>query len=353
MDVSFSFFIYKLLLLLFPAAFREEYGEEMLSVFQETLNEARENGRFTVWKTLLVELIGLPSAAFQYQPAEFPYLRARNLDWDKPPTRREILAVLTVFMVPGTAILLNLPVELISISLIGLLVGVFVAGLARGFQRWSLPALGLGLSAFSFMYLFQWAADLVTPAMLTNLGILPHDESTRLILHAFWAGLMWFSLFALTFLVLGVLAVMRKFRILLVSIQHDWTIASYILYSGAIFTLLLTFNQYRYDKTFALASSLCLATGAWLYLKSPRPWQRTLSLLTGLTLATGAIAASQWPAENLAGWRQLVIWIPPGSERSFEVYRVLLDWGWMVLFLLAPYLIRLFPSQNKRAAAGS
>jgi hypothetical protein len=353
MDVSFSFHIYKLLLRLFPASFREEYGEEMLGIFQERVNEARKDGRFSLWKTLIAELTGLPKAAFQYQPVEFPNLRASGLDWNKPPTRRETWAVLAVFMVPGTAILLNLPVELISISLIGLLAGVFVAGLARGFQRWSLPALGLGLSAFSFMVLFQWAADLVTPAMLTNLGILPHDESTRLILHAFWAGLMWFSLFAMTFLVLGLLAVIRKFRILLVRIQHDWTIASYILYSGAIFTLLLTFNQYRYEKTFALASSLCLATGAWLYLKSPRPWQRTLSLLTGLTLASGAIAASQWSAENLADWRQLLIWIPPDSERSFEVYRVLLDWGWMVLFLLAPYLIRLIPSQNKRAAVGS
>lgn len=353
MGVSFSLQLYKVLLRLYPASFREDYGEEMLGVFQETINEARKDGRLAVLKTLLVELSSLPSSAIQYPSGESLNPGRQALGWDTPASRREIIAVLTVFMVPGTAILLNLPVELISISLIGLLVGVFVAGLVRGFQRWSLPALGLGLSAFSFMYLFQWAADLVTPAMLSRVGILPHDESTRLILHAFWAGLMWFSLFGLTFLVLGLLAVMRKFRILLVHIQQDWTIASYIFYSGAIFTLLLTFNQYRYEKAFALASSLCLATGAWLYLKSPRAWQRTLSLLTGLTLASGAIAASQWPAENLAGWRQLLIWIPPGSEQSFEVYRVLLDWGWMVLFLLAPILIRFIPFQGKRAAARS
>ena len=345
MNVSFSLYIYKALLRLYPVPFREEFGEEMQGIFQETITEAQDAGGIAVWNTLLAELCSLPRAAFQYRSAES---RLQTSDWDRPPTRKEILAVLGVFMAPGAAILFNLPVELMSISLIGLLVGVFVAGLARGFQRWSLPALGLGLSAFSFMVLFQWAADLVTPAMLANLIVLPHDESTRLILHAFWAGLMWFSLFTLIFLVLGLLALMRKFRVVLGRIQQDWTIASYILYSGAIFTLLLTFNQYRYEKTFALASSLCLATGAFLYLKSPRAWQRTLSLLTGLTLATGAIAASQWPAENLAGWRQLLVGLPLSSEQSFEVYRVLLDWGWMVLFLLAPNLIKLILNQGKR-----
>ena len=262
-----------------------------------------------------------------------------------------MLAVLAVFMLPGSAVLLNLPVELISVSLIGLLIGVILAGLGRGFSRWSLPALGLGLSALSFMVLFQWAADLVTPRMLVNLGILPHDESTRLILHAFWAGLMWLSLFALTFLALGALALVRRFRILVFRIRKDWTIASYILYSGAIFTLLLTFNQYRYEKTFAIASSLCLATGAWFYLRSPRPWQRTLSLLVGLTLATGSIAASQWPPDSLASWRQILVWVPPDSERIFEIQRLLLDWGWMVLFLLAPIVIRLIPGHHKPAAS--
>ena len=303
-------------------------------------------------KILASEFTGLPGAALRYRLTGEGPQGKRVSDWDMPPNRREVMAVLAVFLLPGSAVLLNLPVELISIGLIGLLIGVILAGLARGFQRWSLPALGLGLSAFSFMVLFQWAADLVTPGMLARLGFLPHDESTRLILHAFWAGLMWLSLFALTFLVLGLLALVRKFRVLFVRIRHDWTIASYILYSGAIFTLLLTFNQYRYEKTFAIASSLCLATGAWFYLRSPRQWQRTLSLLIGLTLATGSIAFSQWSSNSLAGWRQMLVWIPTGNERLFEIHRVLLDWGWMVLFLLAPITIKFLPGSKKQAIPG-
>ncbi len=351
MNIQTSSLIYQLLLKLYPAPIREEFGEEMLDVFQEAVCEAQGEGNLAVWKVFLTELGSLPKAALQYRFGAIDSHRKQNTDWETPPNRREALAVLAVFMLPGSAILLNLPVEWISICLIGLLAGVIVAGLARGFQRWSLPVLGLGLSAFSFMYLFQWVADLVTPGMLANLGILPHDESTRLILHGFWAGLMWFSLFAVTFLVIGLLALVRKFRILLIRIRHDWTIASYILYSGAIFTLLLTFNQYRYEKPFALASSLCLATGAWFYLRSPHQWQRTVSLLFGLTLATAAMAASQWPADSLASWRQVFIWLPTSSERLFEVHRVLLDWGWMVLFLFAPVLIRLIPGRRKQIAA--
>jgi len=351
MSLNICYQTYQLLLHLYPASFREEYGEEMLSIFQEAIDEARLLGGLAVWKVLAAELSSLPGAAIRYHFGDGSIKIKRTNDWEMPPNRREVLVALAVFMLPGSAILLNLPVELISISLIGLLAGVLLTGLVRGFQRWSLPALGLGLSAFSFMYLFQWAADLVTPGMLANLGILPHDESTRLILHGFWAGLMWLSLFALTFLALGLLALVRKFRILIVRIRQDWTIASYILYSGAIFTLLLTFNQYRYEKSYAVASSLCLATGAWFYLRSRRWWQRTLSLLTGLTLATGSIAASQWPADSLASWRQILIWFPSGGERLFEIHRVLLDWGWMVLFLLAPIMIRLIPGRGKQTAA--
>ncbi len=173
-------------------------------------------------------------------------------------------------------------------------------------------------------------------------------QSTRLLLHAFWAGLMWFSLFGFTFIVLGVLSLARRFRLLLLNIWQDWTLASYILYSGAIFTLVITFDQYRYEKTYALASTLCLATGAWLYLRSARQWQRTLALLAGMTLAMGAIAASQWPAANLADWRQIFSRVPSGGERSFEAHRVLLDWVWMMLFLLAPVVLKFIPAPGKR-----
>lgn len=351
MQTRFSLTLYRILLFLFPVAFRSEYAEEMQAIFAEALDDARAKGRWALFQTALVELSGLLGAALRQEMPPTPRPAEQTGIWIGPPSRRELILVLAVFVLPGVSVWFNLPVEILSVVVGVLLAGVILTGLLRGFQRWTLPAFGLGISAFSFIFLFQWAADLVTPAMLSDLGIVPQDESTRLLLHAFWAGLMWFSLFALTFMVLGVLALVRRFRMLLVNVWQDWTLASYILYSGAIFTLLVTFDQYRYEKTYALASTLCLATGAWLYLRSARQWQRTLALFTGMTLAMGAVAASQWTAATLADWRNLFSWYPSGGEHGFEAHRVLLDWLWMVLFLLAPILLKFIPHPGKRTRA--
>lgn len=45
MDLSFTHQIYRLILRLYPASFREAYGEEMLGVFQEALDEAKTPGK--------------------------------------------------------------------------------------------------------------------------------------------------------------------------------------------------------------------------------------------------------------------------------------------------------------------
>jgi len=351
MQTGLCFSLYRIFLLMFPADFRAEYAEEMQAIFTEALDEARHKGQLALIRLTLGELGGLLNAALRQQPPPLPHSAEKPEIWVGPPSRQELLLVFAIFVLPGLSIWFNLPVEALSVFLGIMLVGVFVAALLKGFQRWTLPAIGLGISAFSFIFLFQWAADLVTPAMLSDLGIIPKDESTRLLLHAFWAGLMWFSLFGFTFMILGVLSLVRRFRMQLVSIWQDWTLASYILYSGAVFTLMITFDQYRYEKAYALASTLCLATGAWLYLRSARQWQRTLALLTGMTLAMGAIAASQWPAANLAEWRNLFSWSPSSSESGFEAHRVLLDWAWMTLILLAPILLKLIPRTGKRTGA--
>jgi hypothetical protein len=160
---------------------------------------------------------------------------------------------------------------------------------------------------------------------------------------------MWLSLFVCTFLVLGLLAVLHKFRPLLDRIRQDWTLASYILYSGTLFTLLLAFDQYRYEASSTITISLCLGTGAWFYLRSPYPWQRTLALLAGLTLAMWTAITGQWPAffQDGQGWLQ---WQVYASEGWFEARRAVFLWGWMVVVILAPALLRWIPAYGKRAS---
>jgi hypothetical protein len=262
------------------------------------------------------------------------------------------LIALGVFGLPAFGIFLNAAPDGsagILLAFIGaLLLAAFLAGLAMGFPRWSLPYLGLALSAVSFYLVFQQAADLVAPSILFRLGNIPQDKNTGLLLQALWAGMMWLSLFVLTFLAIGLLSLLRRFRPLLARIRQDWTLASFILYSGTLFTLLLTLDQRRIQEPATLASGLCLATGAWLYLRSPRRWQRALALLAGLTLAMWTAIASQWSANFIQDWGAWLQWQPLASERWSGAYRGIFEWGWMVLALLAPALLKLFPEPGKQ-----
>lgn len=345
--------VFHSLLQLYPPDFRTEYGDEMLEVILDSIRGASTDGKFgqagRVWREIKDLAVGAICLRFKgWQPGG-----GNPAAWEGPPSRREMLVALSIFALPATSILLNLPINVSSGWLAALLAGVFIAGLLRGFPRWSLPLLGLGLSAFSFTFIFQRLADFIAPGMLSELGLAPQDESTRLLLHAFWAGLMWFTLFAMTALTLGLLALVGRFRALIGRVWQDWTLASYILYSGALFTLVLTFGQYRYEKAHAFASTVCLATGALLYLLSTRPWQRTLSLLTGLTLAVCIAIAGQWPVGLHPDWRTLLLATSAGNETWFEIRRTILEWGWMILFLLAPGLLRLLPAPHRRTPSPS
>jgi hypothetical protein len=336
------------ILQLYPPDFRDEYGEEMLEVFLETLEGASDKGAFAKTTLFLREIKDLTGGALGLRINGWQPGNRNPAAWEGPPSRQEILIALTIFALPGASILLNLPINISSGWLAALLAGVFIAGLLKGFPRWSLPILGLSLSAFSFTFIFQRLADFIAPSMLAQIGLVPQDESTRLLLHAFWAGLMWFTLFGLTALTLGLLALIGRFRLLIKRVWQDWTLASYILYSGALFTLVLTFGQYRYERAHAFASTLCLATGALLYLLSRRPWQRSLSLIAGLTLAVCVAVAGQVPANLHPDWMTVLGLSSAGSEAWFEIRRAVLEWGWMTIFLLAPGLLRLLPRASTR-----
>lgn len=336
--------LYRSLLLLFPSRFRNEFGEEMEMAFEESLSEAKIRGGL-VW-TLLNELSGLPQAAIR-QHLRHP--DEPSPDWEGPPSPAETLLTLAAFLLPLAGYFIRFDGraanQQILTGIAGILGLALLAGSAKGFPRWSLPFLGLALSTTSFFFVFQNNADRMAPAFIARLGLWPQNESTALLLEAGWAGLMWLSLFALTFLALGILALLKKFHPLIERIRKDWTLASFTLYSGTLVTLLLAEEGAGREPTFILASTLCLAVGAWMYLCSPRPWLRSLALLTGLTLALWTAIASQRPF-LLA--QEIGAWIPLGGGR-FEPRQAFLLWLGVSLAILAPALLRLIPRAVRRS----
>src|SRR5262245_48917180 len=49
--------VYRLLLYLYPASFRADYGEEMAAIFQSQLRAARGAARLTLWSAVLHEVV--------------------------------------------------------------------------------------------------------------------------------------------------------------------------------------------------------------------------------------------------------------------------------------------------------
>ena len=345
--------LYRALLQMYPRGFRAEFGWEMQQVFSEALEGAAGRGLFPHANALFREYLDLPLNALR----QHLKLTSDTVAWRSRPSRGEILVALMFFIIPSIYIFLNTnsgqPAYLI-LMLIGVAIFVIiVAGFLKGFPRWSMPYLGLALSLISFLIVFQWVTDFISPKMMVQLGPIPIDESSRLILQAFWAGLLWLSLMIFTLLVFGSLALVRMFKPLLESIREDWTLVSYILYYGATFTLFLAYDLYRGHQTFVLASAICLGCGAWFYLHAEKSWQRILALICGLSLAMLAAMAARWsflPDRNALSSPLAMIIDPihwPGAIWSP------FDWAWIVLILIAPVLLRLLEKGSWRHALKS
>jgi hypothetical protein len=348
--------LYSFFLRLYPADFQQEFAEEMQWVFSQSISEAVEQGLLERSRTIAREIYGAIWGAVRQnleQSAVRRFFRPAGVPgWEGAPGRGEVLLTLMLFLLPALGLMrrealaaLNGPLAIIAA---GLVTGALLTGLSRGLPRWSLPYLGIALSTISFFVIFDWQADLLSPMAMEKLNLFPQSSSMRLVFQALWAGMMWLELFLLTFLTLGLLALLRRFRPFLHRLRQDWTLGSYILYSGALTLLTLSFMQHQSIKLFAAGSILCLAAGAWLYLYSPRAWQRWLTLITGLTLSMLMAVAGNWPVVplNLSPvWQN---WPAVGSPFWSRTQAMLVEWVWMAVILLAPALLKLVRPPGER-----
>jgi hypothetical protein len=347
--------LYRMLLRLFPLSFRDEFGDEMQSVFAELISDGAANSRLSMAGTVMSEFFSLPGAALRQYQATWFVQKPRPAGWEGPPTRKESLLALAVFALPVLGLFqvgaAQLSDRTLAVPIAALVLSLLVIGIARGFPRWSLPYLGLALSTACIVVIFQLEADRLYDAALSRFGIVPLDRSSRLVLQALWAGLMWLGLFVSSYLALGLLALLKRFHNLLFRLRQDWTLVSYIFYSGALAAFTLSFTQRHHEKLFAVTSILCMAAGAWLYLRSPRPWQRSFALLSGITLAVLASAAGQWPLIPVHAWLDQANWPGLEGDSPFGISSTILEWSWMAAAILAPALLQRIPRPGKPHSA--
>lgn len=342
---------YRVLLLLFPRRFRDEFSDEMLEIFSQAIEDAARVGSLAKVEAFLQELRDLPWVALKERLDRGPDREVGILSpptsWEGALSGKGLLVAMAAFLIPLIAIMTNsAPLSsrnfLLPIGFIFIVV-VLVTGLLKGAPRWCLPYFGLAISMITFHKVINGLTSAFPISFIPGSVAGAWDQSYRLLWEGFVAGMMWLSLFLGVAFVLACFSAIRHLRQFYWRIRQDWTQVSFILYGGAMTTLVLLFEDYHDEEPFALVSVICLAVGAWFYLRSPRSRQRALALVTGITLAMWVAAYGKYlivPRQPWTLWFQVN---PPETERWIEALRTLFEWGWMVFFLLAPRILRFFP----------
>jgi hypothetical protein len=332
--------LYALLLHLYPSRFRAEFAEEMGSVFAATAAEAAEYGAAAVGLACWRELRDAPGAIIHACWRERRHMM--NTPSLERASRWGVLAALVVFPLAAIPRREEIP-QVLQIAVFLVLFGgaaiQLVFGAVKGLPVWSLPSFGFFLAGLtlwgvwqglgrSFMSLFPpYWPDALYPIL----------DSASLCL----------GLLAVLIALVAIAAVLPPLRPFWLRLQRDWTLLSFVVFGAAPISLYLTFDEYRYEGPYVLASMLLMAVGVWLYLRSSRHWQRWLALLTALTLAMGTAAIAKWLILPNQDWPGLLGGRLPEARRWSEVLPTLAEWGWIMVVMTAPALLRLLPQPRQ------
>ena len=220
-------------------------------------------------------------------------------------------------------------VEIIRLSLIGILLAIFVVGFTRGLPRWCLSFIGF---VFSVANLFIYPA-IVNPKWP---GFSFPPFVSRFVRDFINGGMFFVGIIILIFLSVLLAALIPALRPFYRRLRNDWTLLAFILYGITPFIIVVTFDGYRHGGPYVLASFIIMALGGWLYLNNDVPWKKFIFLFMGLTLAMAITAtATAILVEEL-------LYAPFATWQSVMV-ETIMAWMWLAIFMLLSPLINLLP----------
>ena len=336
--------LYALCLYLFPKKYREEYREELQTVYDLSIEDAATKGGFELARVVLRELASLPMAIFlehlrQSRISKMTGNFASRFDF-VPGTRREIFAALAPFLLFGAlpTLLGYLRVsEFVPLWLDILFVlvlwsfglGLIVIGFIKRFPRWFMPYIGVPLPFFSVLLFSSGLFDKLWGVWWFRLpGFLSEFLQQ---------GLLWLGQFFLIILLLVATRLLPKSRPFHQRLLKDWTLFAFIVYGTAPLGLVITLNEYKNEELFMFAALLFLAAGAWLYLRNHEPVKQFLALYAGLALSMlcaamgkAVLVGSSFPSTLDSAWRG-------------EFMSTLVTWLWLAMFMLIAPALNLLP----------
>lgn len=326
--------IYRWMLGLYPATFREKYSLELESVFATRIRD-QKNWLQAAW-TLGLEFAALPrSLLFQFVRNRKGYVMAdiNSTDWS-PSRWWQILMAANLVFIPAYAVITELfKTDLPGYVLLAFLAVMLVCGLITRMARWSLPAFGL---LFSFAGLFIMSQIMMNIAGLIFPIPTAWNDQNRLLYQFLGAVAMtgYFLLFNLA--CLGVIMLIPPLRPFLRRVWKDWTLLSFLLYGATPIFLIIGFDEYLYIEGYIFAASIALAIGAWGYLRSSRPAWRWAWLAAGIACSAIICAVGSWMVVPLQLWPDT----PSESIRINETAGKLIGMAAQIAFISVPVLLK-------------
>jgi hypothetical protein len=333
---------HRLLLNLYPQKYREEYGEELHTVFSLSLDDA--TGWVEVITVFLRELTGLPQAILyenlrERRKTKMTGIFASRFDFE-PGSRNETLAALapflligalpTLFSYIGNSVEFPMWIQVVFTLFMWILVGgLLIIGFKKGVPRWFMPYLGFPLPILCVLIFNGW--------------IVPDKggfDAPWLIQQFIGAGLIWGSLILLTVILVLISVLVKRFQPFYQRLRDDWTLLSFLLYGSVPFIAVVGFEGYKNNEIYLATVFLFLAAGGGLYLRNENPWKKFLSLFGGLTLSMLVIAVGQTVLYEISFPNSLYPWWTMTTGTA-------VTWIWLALIMLLPLALNLFPGQKE------
>jgi hypothetical protein len=355
--VKFVIRLYAILLRLYPRQFRDEFGDEMQSIFTEALTEAAQRGHLVLIQTCVRELLNLPGAILR------EYLQARRISMENQS--RVSWLELSVAAIPFLLYLVLPVVEELRLGwggvpflfLLGGLVIVMIVGLFKGVPRWSLPAIGLMLAILNYLALGVFGMAVVMVILEPLFGIsgflLPLFAPTLVPIFRtiFGSGFLYLGIIPLSLIIILVSAYIKPLLPFFQRIREDWTLFPFTLYGIMPLAIFISFDEYQGSAPYEIGMGLCLLAGVWLYLRISQSWGRILVLGIGITLAMAVEAIGKWILIPSQSWLDL---IQPSSIEEIiqgEVTSTVQTWFWVMIVVFLPALLGLLPHSTRLTSA--
>ena len=288
---------YRVLLHLYPAAYRNEYGEELRTVFYLSIDEARKVGKFEIMRVVLRELVSLPQAILYEHIRERRKTKmtgnfASRFDF-APGSRKEILAAVAPFLLCGIVPIMvsllitgpDIQAQVLGICMLVSMISVLLVVFFKQVPRWFMPYLGLPLPILCTL-IIVWSDTWSNSSLLNLVG--------PMFLWTFVSyGYIWGMFIPPLVLLVLFSAAIPRYRPFYQRLRNDWTLLCFLLYGTTPFMASLCFEGYPRTDLFMELIFLILAAGGWLYLRNDVPWKKFIILIGGQTLALFTAAVGQ------------------------------------------------------------